>query len=386
MMEKTYSLHELCNVITDVLEENLEQTYWVEAEIASLSERGHCYMELVEKSSKGMFAAKVRATCWESEYAFLSAFFASQTGQTLQVGLKVRLEVTVAFHAVYGLSFNVVNIDPSYTLGDLAREKQQTIARLQQDGVMEMNKSLVLPSLIKHIAVISSREAAGYEDFCHQLEHNEYQLSFDVQLFQATMQGDGAEQSIINALVGIANEVTRFDMVVLVRGGGSTTDLKCFDSYNLASFCAQFPLPILAGIGHTRDVSVVDMVANDTVKTPTDAAQFIIDHNVQQVYRVSEAQKKLYDLLNYYTLRLRGNLQEMQLRIASLVSNQIAAEQHKLLFYEKQIELYSPEKIYKKGYSLVTHNGQIVRSCHAIQSGDRLQIEFADGKIEAVVE
>ena len=381
------SLLEYNTRIKQLLYDSSVQSCWVTAETTDLRvSRGHCYLELIQKDDRGVTVARLNAVIWANTYVQLAHYFKRETGKDLASNMKVMVKVTANFHEQYGLKAMIDDIDPKYTLGDMERIKREILAKLEADGIIDMNKQLPWRLVPQRIAVISARGAAGYGDFMKQLHHNDYGLKFYTCLFEAVMQGENCVPSVISALDRIAAAEDLFDCVVIIRGGGSTTDLKCFDSYNLASFCAQFPLPILAGIGHTRDVSVVDMVANDTVKTPTDAAQFIIDHNVLQVYRVSEAQKKLYDLLNYYTLRLRGNLQEMQLRIASLVSNQISAEQHKLLFYEKQIELYSPEKIYKKGYSLVTHNGQVVRSCHAIQSGDRLQIEFADGKVEATVE
>ena len=265
---KQYSLSELCQNIEEVLAEEFASTYWVRAEVASLSVRGHCYMELVEKASTKNIAAKVRATCWQQIYGILSPYFEAETGQKLSVGMQVLLEVEVSFHAVYGLSLNIVGIDPTFTLGDMARQRQETIQRLKDDGVMDMQSSLEIPSLPRRIAVISSADAAGYGDFCHQLENNSGGFQFRTQLFTAIMQGEQSAKSIIQSLQQIADEIDKWDIVVIVRGGGASTDLRNFDDYELASHCAQFPLPIIAGIGHTRDISIVDMVVHSSVKTP----------------------------------------------------------------------------------------------------------------------
>jgi exodeoxyribonuclease VII large subunit len=272
---KQYSLSELCEWIQDVVGNDMPDRYWVRAEIASMSVRGHCYMELVEKSENGMLAAKMRATCWNNVYALLSAYFAQEAGESLHVGLQVLLEVSVEFHAVYGLSLNIWNIDPTYTLGDLAKQRQATLQQLTEDGVMELQKGLELPSLVRRIAVISSADAAGYGDFCDQLKNNRFGFSFQTQLYPAVMQGDNSAHSIIEALHSIAEQEEEWDVVVIIRGGGANTDLRCFDDYNLASHCAQFPLPIIAGIGHTRDISIVDMVVKISVKTPTAAAEVL---------------------------------------------------------------------------------------------------------------
>ena len=285
---QTYSLSEFCGYIQDVLENDILERYWVRAEIGSMSVRGHCYMELVEKGNNGILAAKMRATCWSNVYALLSAYFAQETGHALHVGMQVLLEVSVEFHAVYGLSLNLWNIDPTYTLGDLAKQRQDTIRRLTEEGVMELQQALVVSRLPRRVAVVSSLDAAGYEDFCSQLKHNRFGFTFYTRLYPAVMQGDTAARSIISALGAIASEEEEWDVVVIIRGGGASTDLGCFDDYTLASHCAQFPLPIVAGIGHTRDVSVVDMVVHTSVKTPTAAAEWLIECVAVQVEKVGE--------------------------------------------------------------------------------------------------
>ena len=290
---KQYSLLELCHEIDQVLSSELAEAYWVRAEIASLSERGHCYMELVEKVGNRNIAAKVRATCWSQAYHILAPYFASQTGQTLSVGMQVLVQVEINFHAVYGFSLNIVGIDPTYTLGDIARQRQQTIQRLKDDGVMNMQRALPMPLLPLRIAVISSADAAGYGDFVDQLSHNRGAYRFHTQLFAALMQGEQSPSSIIQALQAIAENLDAFDVVVIVRGGGASTDLHHFDDYELASHCAQFPLPIIAGIGHTRDVSIVDLVVHTSVKTPTAVAQHLIQRLDDQMERIIQLQLRL---------------------------------------------------------------------------------------------
>ena len=383
---QTYSLKELCEWIQDVMESDLPDRYWVRAEIASMSVRGHCYMELIEKADNGILAAKVRATCWSNMYGLLSAYFTQETGESLHVGLQVLLEVSVEFHSVYGLSLNVWNIDPTYTIGDLAKQRQATINKLQLDGVMELQQALELPSLVRRIAVVSSSEAAGYGDFCDQLKNNRFGFDFQVQLYSAVMQGDTASRSIINALSAIAGQEEEWDVVVIIRGGGASTDLSCFDDYELASHCAQFPLPIVAGVGHTRDVSVVDMVVYSSVKTPTAAAEWLIDRVAVQVERVGEMQLRLRKAVQGKIARERNRVLVMEQRMINAVRRMVVREEGKLNLWRKTIDLHSPEHIFKMGYSLTTANGKIVRSSKDVHEGDVVETYLQDGMIQSVVE
>lgn len=383
---QTYSLKELCEWIQDVMESDLPDRYWVRAEIASMSVRGHCYMELIEKADNGMLAAKVRATCWSNMYGLLSAYFTQETGESLHVGLQVLLEVSVEFHSVYGLSLNVWNIDPTYTIGDLAKQRQATINKLQLDGVMELQQALELPSLVRRIAVVSSSEAAGYGDFCDQLKNNRFGFDFQVQLYSAVMQGDTASRSIINALSAIAGQEEEWDVVVIIRGGGASTDLSCFDDYELASHCAQFPLPIVAGVGHTRDVSVVDMVVYSSVKTPTAAAEWLIDRVAVQVERVGELQLRLQKAVQGKIARERNRAMVMEQRMINAVRRMVVREEGKLNLWRKTIDLHSPERIFKMGYSLTMAKGKIVRSNKDVHEGDVVETYLQDGMIQSVVE
>ena len=383
-MEK-YSLKELCDWIQEIVENDLPNHYWVCAEIASMSVRGHCYMELVEKAENGILAAKVRATCWNNVYNLLSAYFVQETGQSLHVGLQVMLEVSVEFHAVYGLSLNVWNIDPTYTLGDLAKQRQATIQQLTEDGVMDLQKALQIPSLPRRVAVISSADAAGYGDFCDQLKHNRFGFKFHVQLYPAVVQGDTAARSVVQALNSIAALEEEWDVVVIIRGGGASTDMSCFDDYNLASHCAQFPLPIIAGIGHTRDVSVVDMVVHTSVKTPTAAAEWLIERVAEQVERVGSLMLRLQRATQNAVSREKNRLLLYEQQIFNAVRGKAVRERGKLDLWMKTIELHSPERIFKMGYSLTMVNGKMVRSQSEVNEADVLETHLHDGVIQSVV-
>lgn len=382
---KQYTLSELCQAIEQVLQFELGDTYWVRAEIASLTERGHCYMELVEKAKNNTVAAKVRATCWQQVYHLLSAYFATETGQTLSVGMQVLLQVEVSFHSVYGLSLNVVGIDPTFTLGDLARQRQLTIQRLQEDGVMDLQRALTIPSLPRRIAVISAADAAGYGDFCHQLLSNNSGLLFRTQLFPAVMQGDQSPASIIAALEQIAYQVEQYDVVVIVRGGGATTDLRNFDDYSLAFHCANFPLPIIAGIGHTRDVSVVDMVVHTSVKTPTAAAEWLITAMQEQADRLAELQLRLQRIAQHAIRKQQNQLNTLWQSLRFATQRCLHRQRAQLELWAKTIALHSPERIYRMGYTLTTVNGKIVRSIRDVQAGEQLLTHTADGVIQSEV-
>ena len=383
---KQYSLIELCDQIDEVLSVELAESYWVRAEIASLTERGHCYMELVEKARNNSIAAKVRATCWSHVYHLLAAYFANETGQALSVGMQVLLQVEVSFHAVYGLSLNVLGIDPTFTLGDMARQRQQTIQRLQEDGVMEMQKALEMPKLPRRIAVVSAADAAGYGDFCHQLESNNSGFLFRTRLFPAIMQGEQSPMSIIHALEAIAASAEDYDVVVIVRGGGATTDLRNFDDYSLAFHCANFPLPIIAGIGHTRDVSIVDMVVHTSVKTPTAAAEWLINSMQMQADKIGDLYMRLQRAAQHAVSQQNNRLASLWQSLRFATQRRVQKQRLQLELWNKTIALHSPERIYQMGYSLTTANGKIVKSIHDVKAGEELMTHTADGVIRSIVE
>ncbi len=360
---KQFSLSELAYAIQAALSPLKYNTYWVRAEIASLMVRnGHSYWELAEKAPNGIYAAKMRATCWASLYPMLSAYFAEETGERLQTGMQVLVETEVGFHPVYGLSLNIVGIDPRYTIGDLARQKQETIRRLQEEGVWDMQQQLSLPTLTQRIAVISAAEAAGYGDFTHQLQLSHFR--FLTTLYPAIMQGEKAEQSIIKVLNTIALHKNDYDAVVIIRGGGATTDLGCFDSYLLATTCAQFPLPILTGIGHTRDVSILDQIAHMTLKTPTAVADFLINRLNEQAEHIT---------------RLRQ-------RLTQVYERQLLIKKHRIQMLRQRLELCSPERIYRLGYSLTTCNGQIVRDSTQLTTGQTITTHLQKGVIRSTID
>ena len=357
MNKRQYTLSQLCAAIEEALLENLDPTYWVQAEISSLSEKGgHLYLELVEAKQ-----AKIRATCWQGNKELLMAYFEAETGQRLQTGMNILVEVEVQYHALYGLSLSIVNIDPRFTIGEMARKRQQTIAQLDADGLLDAQQLLPIPTIVRRIAVISSPGAAGYGDFMHQLEQSGY--AFQTRLFGATMQGEGAEPSIIAALESIESETEQWDLVAIIRGGGATTDLSCFDQYTLCAVCAQYSLPILSGIGHTRDVSVLDMVAHEALKTPTAVAEWLIHRMDAQVAR----------------------LEELSLRLGRTFERQILIRKHKVELLEQRLEACNPERIYRMGYSLLTKDGKIVRSKEEVLPGDIIITHLKDGEITSHV-
>ncbi len=371
------TLTELCSLIGEALEDSLAPSYWVQAEISSLSERGgHLYLELVDtppSGGRGAFSggrgatAKMRATCWAGTKELLMAYFESETGQTLQAGMTVLVEVEVQWHAVYGLSLSIIGIDPAYTIGAIARQRQQTIAQLKADGLWDAQQLLTLPTLIRRIAVVSSPSAAGYEDFKHQLESSPFR--FETTLFGATMQGEGAANSILAALEEIAivnrksSNRTSFDAVVIIRGGGATSDLSCFDQYTLCAVCAQFELPVISGIGHTRDISVLDMVAHEALKTPTAVAEWLIHRQEEQLNRVTD----------------------LMVRLRRTAERQILIRRHRVELLEQRLAACNPLRIYRMGYSLLTLNGKVVRSVAELRPGDTITTHLADGSIDSTV-
>ena len=278
-MNERLKLSELNGLVKKAVSDAFTAPIWIIAEISELktNRSGHCYLVLIEKDEQGdTILAQARATIWSYTFRMLKPYFETTTGQQLVEGLKVLVSVSVEFHELYGYSLNIRDIDPTYTLGDMARRRLEIIARLKEDGVSEMNKELEMPLVPQKIAVISSSTAAGYQDFVDQLTNNPQGYKFHFKLFPAIMQGNQAESSIIGALEQIYLYEVFFDAVVIIRGGGSQADLSCFDNYNLAYFITQFPLPVITGIGHEKDDSIVDFVAHTRLKTPTAVAEFLI--------------------------------------------------------------------------------------------------------------
>lgn len=329
------SLSELNEQVREAIAESLPDTYWVRAETSDVrvnASSGHCYLEFVEKDpSTEQITAKARGSIWARTFHMLKPYFEESTGQAFVSGLKVMVKVSVEFHKLYGYSLTVYDIDPSYTLGDLAQKRNETIRRLQEEGIFDLNKELPFPDLPQRIALISSPTAAGYEDFVNQLTNNPAGYIFYLKLFPAIMQGEKTEESIIRALDQIWQHADQFDIVVIIRGGGSAADLNCFDSYTLAAHCAQFSLPIITGIGHERDDSIVDMVAHTRMKTPTAVATFLIDQLDEQAEDLNELQQTL---CNYSTDIIASQQNELTLlttRLPASVTYQIERNRSRLL-------------------------------------------------------
>ncbi len=382
--KKTYSLLELSRLIEDAIAQSMSDTYLVKAEISSLSVRGHCYMELVEKAQDATtIAAKVRATCWQNVWVMMSAYFLDHTGMNLGVGMQVLLEAKVCFHPVYGLSLQILGIDPSYTLGALALQRQKTIQRLQEEGVFSLQQELSLPTLPKRIAVVSSPTAAGYGDFCHQLQLSGF--AFSAVLFPAIMQGDNAAASIMKALDDIFVRKEEFDIVILIRGGGATTDLSCFDNYELAFHITQLPLPVISGIGHQRDVSIADMVAFHSEKTPTATAEFLVKMMQDQQNRLDLLVTRMYASADKRLSVQKQKLQVVMANLKRVFSLFLQRQRTQLEIRQKAIEMLSPETIYQKGYSLTLHDGKVVKDPSVLSSGDTITTCLAKGTVESVV-
>ncbi len=411
MEKETYSLSQLTRFINQVVKVNFESPVWIKAEISELREasNGHCYLEFIEKDpDTDTLIAKIKANIWANTYRMLKPYFESSTGQQLHAGIKVLVSVTVDFHDVFGLSLNIRDIDPTYTLGELAKRRQEIIRQLEKDGVMEMNKSLEMATLPNRIAVISSPTAAGYDDFCNQLDNNPDGFVFYKKLFPAIMQGDQAADSIIEALDNIYGHVDLFDVVVIIRGGGASTDLACFDSYELALNCAQFPLPIIAGIGHQRDLSIVDMVAHTSVKTPTAAAALLIEMMEEAKDRMTDAYTAIYQLLNQRVQNQHQRLADISWKIRHALINKtsdkkltlerqksrliqavrlaINTQKNKLVILENSIERHSPAFLLKYGYTITTLNGKRLTSVKKIKPGDKIQTYLSDGDFGSTVD
>jgi exodeoxyribonuclease VII large subunit len=297
MEANAISLYKLQKDIQLAIKEQFTDAYWIIAEIAQIKENysGHCYIELVEKDPQGeKIIAQAKATIWSYTYRILKPYFETTTGHRLEEGMKILVQVKIEYHEVYGFSLNIADIEPSFTIGDLAKKKAEIIKRLKDEGVFNMNKQVEFPIVPQRIAIISSETAAGYGDFIQQLANNPYHYAYTTKIYPAFMQGEKAEASIIEALEQIYNKVSNFDVVVIIRGGGSQTDLSCFDSYWLASHVAQFPLPVLTGIGHEQDESIVDMVAHAQLKTPTAVASHLIDCVSEFEAKIDSLSETLY--------------------------------------------------------------------------------------------
>ena len=432
MMEnEAMSLYELNSLVRRGLHSILPDEYWIQAELSDVRSNysGHCYLEFVQKDPKSnALIAKARGVIWSSVFMRLRPYFERETGQAFVSGIKVMVKVTVDFHELYGFSLTVVDIDPAYTIGDMARRRKEILKRLDEEGILTMNKELEMPEPLQRIAVISSATAAGYGDFCNQLHSNKFGFVFYTKLFPAIMQGDRVEETIISSLERIYSEIDNWDVVVIIRGGGATSDLSGFDTYDLAAHCAQFPLPIITGIGHERDDTVIDMVSHTRVKTPTAAAEYIIGMMLQTASRLDDLSERLRSeipvILNSESERLnrlvariplvvQSRLQRENMRCERMYSRLVMSWQKRFLVEQHRLDVYprllmyvrsvmekethkidlmerilksaSPEQLLKRGYSITLLNGKSVRDVSKIKSGDEVETVLATGKFKSIV-
>lgn len=432
MQKTTLTLFELNSLVRDVLETTLDSLFWVEAELSEAREvRGHCYMELVQKDIfSATPIARASAKCWKQRWQVLRPKFEGVTGQPLRAGMKVMLQVAVSFHEAYGFAWIVQDIDPTYTMGDMARKRLEIIRQLQQEGVFDMQKELTIPMFAQRVAVISSESAAGYGDFCSQLSNNDYGFKFYPRLFAAVMQGERVEQSVVTALNEINCHVDDFDVVVIIRGGGATADLSGFDTLELAENVANFPLPIITGIGHERDESILDMVSNTRVKTPTAAAAVLIDNLVavlscindyerrvaMRVKQVMDKERRRLDrsaervpmLFSLVKNRQEARLDRLMSRMVSLVNHNVSTAGHRLQLasanllplVERRLErannelgrlefrakALDPQLILRRGYSITLLDNKAVRHADQLKRGDHIVTRLEHGSVKSVVE
>ena len=437
--DKRLTLLELNRLVREVIESEMPNEYWVEAELSECREsRGHCYMELIQKDEHSATpVAKASAKCWASKWMLIRPYFERTTGQRLHAGMKVLLRVYAQFHEAYGFSWIVTDIDPTYTLGDMARKRQEIIRQLKEEGVFDLQKELPLPLFCQHIAVISSETAAGYGDFCNQLADNPYGFQFRTQLFPAIMQGEGTEQSIIAALERIYSSIPLlqeglgevFDCVVIIRGGGATSDMSGFDTLALAENVANFPIPIITGIGHDRDESILDMVSHTRVKTPTAAAAFLISHLKEVLDALNDSQRRIANYCGSKLSTLNAQLSMLQAALPRLfpaikareeqrieaLSNRmmsgilqrilsqqarismteqelplmalqkLTTEKHRLEMIEEKIKMLDPALLLKRGYSITLFNGKTVRDPMMLKPGDKIETRVEKGTIKSII-
>lgn len=426
-----FSLSELNAAIKESIEVSFPETLWVVAEIseAQCNPKGHFYMELVEKDEESI-VAQIKANIWASAYRSLSRKFENATREKLRKGMKVLLQVNITFHEVYGLSLNVKDIDPTYSLGEMARKKRETLERLTKEGLINLNKQIPLTMVPQRIAVVSSVTAAGYGDFINHIEGNKYGYRIFHRLYQAVMQGEEAEASVISALRAIKQEIHAYDVVAVIRGGGSQADLSCFDAYGLAVEVAKFPLPVITGIGHERDDTVVDTVAHTKLKTPTAVAEFLITGMKHFEERVLEAEREIVrlakelmkekihrfrfivqnfkhvlgsrlhqenktleitmrSLIHGTTQALDAHRNRVKLtlsRIGVALKGLIQMQDNKIRHAEQAVRLLDPINVLKRGYSITYFKEKAVKDGHELKEGDIIKTRLHNGTVKSKVE
>lgn len=405
-MNNALTLFELNHIVREILESSTDETYWVQGELSEgrVGFGNHFYGELVQKNEKGdKLVAKARVTCWENIYMMLAMRFRHLTGESLRPGMQVLLQVSVSFHEQYGYSLNIRDIDPTFTLGDMARRRKEILKQLETDGTIDDNKTLPMPLLVQRIAIVSSATAAGYEDFCNQLMNNEYGFRFKTCLFPATMQGAHVEESIVAAIEAIEAEAEKWDVVVIIRGGGATSDLSDFDSYLLATCITQCSLPVITGIGHERDETVLDYVAHTHLKTPTAVAAFLIGHMSDTASRLEELKQSILFIAQNRILQERQRVERHTVvfplafahirekeehRIALLeqkIQNAMRArkerEAHRLQLLYQQLCSFDPKRLLQRGYSITTFGNRVITDIAELQEGDVLTTQLEHGEI-----
>lgn len=409
-MSDKLSLSDLQLLIRDSLYIALPEMYWVIAEISEIKENsaGHCYLELIEKHpDDNNVRARIKAIIWSKRYRFIKSLFENITGESIRDGLKILVKAKVEYHEIYGLSLVITDIDPAFTIGELAMKRQQIIHRLEQEGVFTMNRELELPHVPQRIAVISSKNAAGFTDFINQLKGNNYGYIFYTALFESSMQGSDTEKGIIDALTRIADKQELFDLVVIIRGGGSQADLSWFDNYNIAYHITQFPLPVITGIGHDKDMSVTDLVANKALKTPTATAEFIIEcisdaeNNIFEMWQrireisvqhTSGAGLVLMNHLSRLTAASKSFSQIKNYSVESLITslktktrNYTDTKNAKLNLLDVTLNILNPDNVLKRGYTITSLNGKILKVKEKIKEGEVLETRFCDGTVKSRV-
>ena len=404
-----FSLLELNRLVRATIEDTLCEQYWLEAEIGQIGENnGHCYLEFIQKvEGHNTPVARAKAKCWRNVWGSVRPYFEHTTGQTLTLGMKVLVLVHPDFHEAFGFSWIVDDIDPRFTLGDMARRRQEIIRQLKAEGVFDLNRELPLPLFTQRIAVISSSTAAGYGDFCRQLEENKRGFRFSVTLYESLMQGEGVERGIISALDKINAHIDDYDCVVIIRGGGATSDMSGFDSLLLAENVANFPLPVITGIGHDRDECILDMVSHTRVKTPTAAAAFLIDrleqvarriddaadritsyvqHRMEiEKMRLSRAAERIPILFSLVKSKQENKMETLNQRIASAVQRLIDRRRHTLDILEQRTKSLDPTLLLQRGYTITLVNGHALRSPSAVKPGDVIIPRLADGTVKSTV-
>jgi exodeoxyribonuclease VII large subunit len=379
------NLSELLDKAKQALENSLPDSYWITAEINEIKTNasGHCYLSLIEKEENSeQLKAKVAATIWASAFRLIKPYFESSTGRPLSAGLKVLVKAGIQFHVLYGISLNIIDIEPSYTVGSMALQRRNTIAQLQSDGVFDMNRELEFPLLPQRIAVISSEQAAGYQDFIHHLYENEEGYAFAVTLFPSAVQGAAAVAEIIAALDAINDYQTAFDVVAIIRGGGAVADLVCFDDYTLAAHVAQFPLPILTGIGHNKDESVVDMVSHLSLKTPTAVADYLLDCLASQEAELEALGNIMENIADAVLNNEKHALSLLKQQLALQCRQQLQREQFKLQLYANDLQSYNPYNVLARGYAVVRQQGKALTNTAKVCAQEEIEITLHKGKLK----